>query len=158
MSEKSQARAVQQWLAFRVGDEEYGVDLLQVQEIRSYETPTRIASAPEYVNGVLDLRGDVVPIIDLRRKLGLQNKGYDAATVTIMLRLAHGVVGMVVEGVTDVVNLQPQHLRTVPPIKAGSANDYLLAMGVQEERSLILVDAQKLMGTSAEDAPSCAPT
>lgn len=157
MSEKSQARAVQQWLAFRVGDEEYGVDLLQVQEIRSYETPTRIASAPEYVNGVLDLRGDVVPIIDLRRKLGLQNKGYDAATVTIMLRLAHGVVGMVVEGVTDVVNLQPQHLRAVPPIKAGPANDYLLAMGVQEERSLILVDAQKLMGTSAVDAPSCAP-
>lgn len=104
MNERTQASTPHQWLAFRVGDEEYGVDLLQVQEIRSYETPTHIANAPEYVNGVLDLRGDVVPVIDLRRKLGLQGKAYDAATVTIMLRLAHGVVGMVVEGVTDVVN------------------------------------------------------
>ena len=155
MTERSQACTTQQWLAFRVDDEEYGVDLLQVQEIRSYETPTRIAGAPEYVNGVQDLRGDVVPIIDLRRKLGLVGKDYDAATVTIMLRLAHGVVGMVVEGVTDVVNLQPQHLRAVPPLKASAANDYLLAMGVQDERSLILVDAQKLMGASAVDVPSC---
>lgn len=144
-----------QWLAFHVDGVEYGIDLRQVQEIQSYQIPPmRIANAAAYCNGVLDLRGEVVPVIDLRLRLGLQARPYDACTVTIVLRLPQGVVGMVVESVTDVVSLEPRHLRTVPPMPGCIAGDGLLAMGVLDKRSLLLVDACRLMDMNA--AP-CVP-
>lgn len=145
-----------QWLSFLVDDEEFGIDLLQVQEIRSYESPMRIANGPAYFNGVLELRGEVIPVIDLRLRLGLAAKPYDACTVTIMLRLPGGVTGMVVEGVTDVVTLMPQDLRAVPAMGGGLVNDCLLAMGVLEERSLLLIDADKLLVTATAALPDCA--
>lgn len=141
----SDTEAPRQWLSFRMDGEEYGIDVLQVQEIHTYQAPTPLYNAPDYVNGVLDLRGEVVPVIDLRSKLGLQRRDYDESTVTIMLRLARGLVGMVVDSVTDVVTLLPQQLRTMPVLSDSAANDYLLAMGVQDERALILVDAGRLM-------------
>lgn len=144
-----------QWLSFHVDDEEYGIDLLQVQEIRSYESPMRIANGPAYFNGVLELRGQVIPIIDLRQRLGLSPKQYDACTVTIMLRLPGGVTGMVVEGVTDVVTLMPQDLRPVPAMEGGIVNDCLLALGVLDERSLLLIDAHKLLSTAKAALPDC---
>jgi purine-binding chemotaxis protein CheW len=145
-----------QWLSFNVDDEEYGIDLLQVQEIRSYESPMRIANGPAYFNGVLELRGQVIPIIDLRKRLGLSPKQYDACTVTIMLRLPGGVTGMVVEGVTDVVTLMPQDLRPVPAMEEGIVNDCLLALGVLDERSLLLIDADKLLAPPVAVLPDCA--
>lgn len=145
MITRSSAEVPSQWLSFRMDGEEYGIDVLQVQEIHCYQSPTPLFNAPAYVNGVLELRGEVVPVIDLRSKLGLRRKDYDAATVTIMLRLARGLVGMVVEGVSDVVTLLPQQLRAMPLAGDGADPGYLLAMGVQDERALILVDAQKLV-------------
>ncbi|CAB5694929.1 Chemotaxis protein CheW [Delftia tsuruhatensis] len=146
-----------QWLAFHVDGVEYGIDLLQVQEIQSYQAPARIANAAAYCNGVLDLRGEVVPVIDLRLRLGLQARPYDACTVTIVLRLPQGVVGMVVESVTDVVTLEPGHLRAVPAMRGCIAGDCLLAMAVLDKRSLLLVDACRLMDMSAAGLAAAVP-
>lgn len=143
-----------EWLAFPVGDEEYAVDVLRVQEIRSYERPTRLAHAPAHVDGVINLRGNVVPVIDLRAKLGLPRKASDGACVTIVLRLPCGTVGMAVEGVTDVVNLCQRDQRAVPPLGHGVAGEYLHAIGVLDARTLILVDAEKLVGDSVSADPA----
>ncbi|WP_199138376.1 chemotaxis protein CheW [Delftia sp. ASV31] len=158
MSHTLKTETTRQWLSFRVDDEEFGIDLLQVQEIRSYESPMRIANGPAYFNGVLELRGEVIPVIDLRLRLGLAHKQYDACTVTIMLRLPGGVTGMVVEGVTDVVTLMPQDLRAVPDMGGGLVNDCLLALGVLDERSLLLIDAHRLLSPATATAalPDCA--
>ncbi|MBL8356362.1 MAG: purine-binding chemotaxis protein CheW [Delftia acidovorans] len=155
MSRTLKTDTASQWLSFRVDDEEYGIDLLQVQEIRSYESPMRIASGPAHFNGVLELRGEVIPVIDLRLRLGLSHRQYDACTVTIMLRLPGGVTGMVVEGVTDVVTLMPQDLRPVPAVEGGIVNDCLLAMGVLDERSLLLIDAHRLLSTTKASLADC---
>ena len=126
MSHTLKTETTRQWLSFRVDDEEFGIDLLQVQEIRSYESPMRIANGPAYFNGVLELRGEVIPVIDLRLRLGLAHKQYDACTVTIMLRLPGGVTGMVVEGVTDVVTLMPQDLRAVFQLGPGDGRVHVI--------------------------------
>ena len=136
-------------LAFKLGAEEYGIDILRVQEIRSYEEPTRIANAPAFVKGVVNLRGVIVPIIDMRLKFNLANASYDAFTVVIVLNIRNRVVGMVVDAVSDVITLTPEQLRPVPEFNSTIASDHILAIGAVEERMLILVDIEKLM-TSAE--------
>ena len=146
--ELSTAIALREFLAFRLGAEEYGIDILCVQEIRSYERPTRIAGTPECVKGVINLRGVIVPIVDLRLKLQLQAAPYDAFTVVIVLQLGQRLVGVVVDAVSDVISLQPEQLRTAPPLRAGLAAEHLLAIGAVDERMLILVDIEKLMGSA----------
>ena len=136
---------VREFLAFKLGAEEYGIDILRVQEIRSYEKPTRIAGTPEFIKGVINLRGVIVPIIDMRQKLQMQAANYDAFTVVIVLHIGHRVVGMVVDAVSDVITLQPEQLRPAPPVSAGLAGEHLLAIGALDERLLILVDIEKLM-------------
>ena len=140
---------LREFLAFKLGAEEYGIDILRVQEIRSYEEPTRIANAPPFVKGVVNLRGVIVPIIDMRLKFNLANASYDAFTVVIVLNIRSRVVGMVVDAVSDVITLTPEQLRPVPEVNSTIASDHILAIGAVEERMLILVDIEKLM-TSAE--------
>ncbi|MBP6850777.1 MAG: chemotaxis protein CheW [Rhodoferax sp.] len=140
---------LREFLAFKLGAEEYGIDILRVQEIRSYEEPTRIANAPPFVKGVVNLRGVIVPIIDMRLKFNLANASYDAFTVVIVLNIRSRVVGMVVDAVSDVITLTPEQLRPVPEFNSTIASDHILAIGAVEERMLILVDIEKLM-TSAE--------
>ena len=140
---------LREFLAFKLGAEEYGIDILRVQEIRSYEEPTRIANAPPFVKGVVNLRGVIVPIIDMRLKFNLANASYDAFTVVIVLNIRNRVVGMVVDAVSDVITLTPEQLRPVPEFNSTIASDHILAIGAVEERMLILVDIEKLM-TSAE--------
>ena len=140
---------LREFLAFKLGAEEYGIDILRVQEIRSYEEPTRIANAPAFVKGVVNLRGVIVPIIDMRLKFNLANASYDAFTVVIVLNIRSRVVGMVVDAVSDVITLTPEQLRPVPEFNSTIASDHILAIGAVEERMLILVDIEKLM-TSAE--------
>ena len=140
---------LREFLAFKLGAEEYGIDILRVQEIRSYEEPTRIANAPAFVKGVVNLRGVIVPIIDMRLKFNLANASYDAFTVVIVLNIRNRVVGMVVDAVSDVITLTPEQLRPVPEFNSTIASDHILAIGAVEERMLILVDIEKLM-TSAE--------
>jgi purine-binding chemotaxis protein CheW len=141
--------SIREFLAFKLGREEYGIDILRVQEIRSYEEPTRIANAPAFIKGVVNLRGVIVPIIDLRVKFNLDAVQYDGFTVVIVLNIGSRVVGMVVDGVSDVITLTPEQLRPVPEFSSAVDSDHLLAIGAIEQRMLILVDIEKLM-TSAE--------
>jgi len=140
--------AIREFLAFKLGGEEYGIDILRVQEIRSYEKPTRIANAPDFIKGVVNLRGVIVPIIDMRLKLRLAQADYDAFTVVIVLNIGRRVMGMVVDAVSDVITLQPEQLRPAPQFDACIAGEHLLAIGAIDERMLILVDIEKLMSAA----------
>jgi purine-binding chemotaxis protein CheW len=141
--------SIREFLAFKLGAEEYGMDILRVQEIRSYEQPTRMASAPAFVKGVINLRGVIVPIIDMRIKFDLAQVSYDTFTVVIVLNIGTQVLGMVVDGVSDVITLTPEQLRPVPEFSSTIGSDHVLAIGSIQERMLILLDIEKLM-TSAE--------
>lgn len=140
---------VGEFLAFTLGNEEYGIDILGVQEVRFFEAPTYIANAPAYVLGVQNMRGAVVPIIDMRLRFGVASAPYDSRTVTIVLNIENYVVGVVVDAVTDIVRLERDQLRTVPQCNSTFANDHLMGIGVVNGRMLILVDIEKLM-TSVE--------
>jgi purine-binding chemotaxis protein CheW len=151
------ATVLREFLAFKLGAEEYGIDILRVQEIRSYEAPTRIANAPAFIKGVINLRGVIVPIVDMRIKFALAAASYDAFTVVIILNIGQRVVGMVVDAVSDVITLAPEQLRPVPEFSSAIATDHLLAIGAVDERMLILVDIEKLM-TSPDMGLVEAPT
>jgi purine-binding chemotaxis protein CheW len=141
--------AISEFLAFKLGQEEYGIDILRVQEIRSYEPPTRMANAPDFIKGVINLRGVIVPIIDLRLKFHLAQANYDSFTVVIVLNIGQQVVGVVVDGVSDVITLSPEQMRPVPEFSADVDSNHVLAIGSIEDRMLILLDIEKLM-TSAD--------
>ncbi len=131
--------------AFKLGTEEYGIDILRVQEIRSFEEPARMANMPAFIKGVINLRGVIVPIFDLRLKFNLAQVNYDSFTVVIVLNIGARVVGMVVDGVSDVITLTPEQLRPVPEFSSTIGSDYLLAIGSVQDRMLILLDIEKLM-------------
>lgn len=137
------AEAPREFLAFKLGAEEYALDILRVQEIRAYEVPTRIAGAGECVLGVVNLRGVIVPIIDLRRQLRLPPAAADAFTVVIVLNIGHRLVGLVVDAVSDVIALAPEQWRELPALQAA---EHLLALGTVEQRLLMLLDIDKLLG------------
>ena len=138
---------IREFLAFKLGAEEYGIDILRVQEIRSYEEPTRIANAPAFIKGVVNLRGVIVPIVDMRLKFALDNAAYDSFTVVIVLNIGSRVVGMVVDAVSDVITLTPEQLRPVPEFNSSIESDHLLAIGAIDQRMLILVDIENLMSS-----------
>ncbi len=140
--------SLREFLAFKLGAEEYGIDILRVQEIRSYEEPTRIANAPAFIKGVVNLRGVIVPIIDMRLKFNLEQVNYDDFTVVIVLNIGSRVVGIVVDAVSDVITLTPAQLRPVPQFNSSIASDHILAIGAVEDRMLILIDIEKLMTSS----------
>ena len=148
-SSKAAIASITEFLAFKLGAEEYGIDILRVQEIRSYEEPTRFANTPAFIKGVINLRGVIVPIIDMRLKFNLREANYDHLTVVIVLNIGKQVVGMVVDGVSDVITLTPEQLRPVPEFSSAIDSDHLMAIGAIENRMLILLDIEKLM-TSAE--------
>lgn len=137
-----------EFLAFTLGKEEYGIDILKVQEIRGYETVTRIANAPEFVKGVVNLRGIIVPIVDMRIKFNLGEPTYDQFTVVIILNIGGRVVGMVVDSVSDVITLSPEQIKPAPEMGTALNTDYLIGLGTLDERMLILVDIDKLMSSS----------
>ena len=144
-AEPAAPTALREFLAFKLGAEEYGIDILRVQEIRSYERPTRIAGTPDFVKGVINLRGVIVPIVDLRIKLRMDNVHYDAFTVVIVLNIGRRIMGVVVDAVSDVITLQSEQLRPPPTFSAGLAGEHLLALATMEQRMLILVDIDKLL-------------
>src|SRR3989344_5358217 len=131
---------LREFLAFKIGNEEYGVDILRVQEIRSYEKPTTIATAAADLKGVVNLRGVIVPIIDLRLKLGLPEARYDHLTVVIVLNIGQRVVGVVVDGVSDVLTLEREQLRPVPALDMDVDRDHLLAIGSVDDLKATLAD------------------
>jgi purine-binding chemotaxis protein CheW len=143
-----------EFLAFTMGAEEYGLDILKVQEIRGYEAVTRIANAPAYFKGVINLRGVIVPVVDMRIKLGLGTPSYDASTIVIVLNLGGKVAGMVVDSVSDVTTLMSAQIRPAPELKGVLAADYLIGLGTLDARMLILVDIDRLMADPAIDVPA----
>ncbi len=132
-------------LTFTLGSEEYGIDILKVQEIRGYEAVTTIANAPEFIKGVINLRGVIVPIVDMRIKFKLGSVTYDETTVVIILNVANRVVGMVVDGVSDVTTLKADEIKPAPEFGSGLDTKYLQGLGTVDERMIILVDIEKLM-------------
>ncbi len=142
-----------EFLVFTLGSEEYGIDILKVQEIRGYDagTVTRIANVPPFIKGVTNLRGIIVPIVDLRIKFNLGSVEYNEQTVVIILNLDRRVVGIVVDGVSDVLMLNTAQIRPAPEFGATLSTEYLTGLGTVDERMLILVDIERLM-TSDEMA------
>lgn len=142
------AFAAREFLSFKLGAEEYGIDILKVQEIRGYDTVTRIANAPAFIKGVINLRGNIVPIVDMRIKFNLEQVSYDAFTVVIILNIASRVVGMVVDGVSDVLTLAADQVRPAPEFGGSCDTEYLVGLAAVDQRMLILVDIEKLMRSS----------
>jgi len=136
-------------LSFKLGAEEYGIDILRVQEIRGYEPPTRVANAPEFIKGVVNLRGVIVPVVDMRIRFGLAEVQYNSFTVVIVLNVAGRTVGMVVDSVSDVMELEPGQVKPAPDFNAAIDTSYITGLGTvrhgDEERMLILMDIEQLM-------------
>ena len=137
-----------EFLTFRLGGEEYGIDILRVQEIRSYEPPTRIANAPHFIKGVVNLRGVIVPIIDLRLKLGCESAEYNAFTVVIVLNVRGRVVGAVVDSVSDVLELTRDHIKPAPELHSNVDGNFITGIGSVSDRMLILIDIEALMSSA----------
>ncbi|GED45549.1 MULTISPECIES: chemotaxis protein CheW [Halomonadaceae] len=140
-----------EFLVFSLGDEEYAIDILKVQEIRGYENVTRIANAPDFIKGVTNLRGVIVPIVDLRIKFHLDNVEYGGQTVVIVVNVADRIVGIVVDGVSDVMTLTPDQIKPAPEFGVTLSSDFLSGLGSLDDRMLVLVDIDKLL-TSEEMA------
>jgi purine-binding chemotaxis protein CheW len=138
----------QEYLTFTLGAEEYGVNIFKVQEIRGYEKPTAIANAPAYIKGVVNLRGTIVPIVDMRIKFNLGEETYDQFTVVIILNVVDRVVGMVVDGVSDVISLEAEQMRPAPEFSSSFDTRYITGLGTIEDRMLILIDIDNLMSSS----------
>jgi purine-binding chemotaxis protein CheW len=134
-----------EFLTFTLGLEEYAIDILKVQEIRGYDAVTTLAGAPAFIKGVINLRGTIVPIVDLRIKFGVGAVEYTPFTVVIILHVAGRVVGAVVDGVSDVVALQAGQIHPAPDFSHQVGAAYLLGLGSTENRMLILLDIEKLM-------------
>jgi purine-binding chemotaxis protein CheW len=137
-----------EYLAFTLGSEEYGIDILKVQEIRGYEAVTRIANAPEFIKGVINLRGIIIPVVDMRIKFNLGTPTYDQFTVVIILNIGGRIMGMVVDSVSDVTTLAPDQIKPAPEMGSAFNSDYLTGLGTVDERMLILIDIDKLMSSS----------
>ncbi len=135
-----------QFLTFRIAAEEYGIDILKVQEIRSYEAPTRIANAPAFVKGVVNLRGVIVPIVDMRLRLGCEGE-YNTFTVVIVLNVCGRVVGIVVDSVSDVLELAADAIKPPPEVGAAIDTRFVTGLGKIGERMLILLDIEGMVGS-----------
>jgi len=148
--------ATSEFLTFRLGAEEYGIDILRVQEIRSYEHPTRIANAPSFIKGVVNLRGVIVPIIDLRLKLGCDTAEYNTFTVVVVLNVKGRVVGAVVDSVSDVLELTREQIKPAPSLSSSVDSSFITGIGAvktghgegESERMLILMDIEGLMSSA----------
>jgi purine-binding chemotaxis protein CheW len=143
------ATAPREVLSFKLGAEEYGIDILKVQEIRGYEQPTRIANAPHFVKGVINLRGVIVPIVDMRLRFNLSDVQYNGFTVVIVLNIAGRTTGIVVDSVSDVIELSPDQIKPAPEFNGAIDAKHILGLGTiktgDDERMLILMDIEQMM-------------
>lgn len=148
-NESGLRRSKAEFLSFRLGGEEYGIDILKVQEIRGYEQPTRLANTPDYIKGVLNLRGEIVPVIDMRLKFRLADAPYNSQTVTIVLTVLGRVIGMVVDSVSDVIALEEEEIRPAPSFNAAVSMEHVIGIASPDiqkpEDMIILMDIEKLM-------------
>lgn len=144
-TESTPADSRREYLTFSLGREAYALDILNVQEIRSYEEPTRIANAPDHIRGVINLRGTIVPVVDLRIKFKSGQYDYTPMTVVIILTIGRQLVGIIVDAVSDVVFLGPEQIRPVPPLGATVDTGYIRGMAQQDGRMLMVIYIEKLI-------------
>lgn len=152
---------VSEYLSFQLGSVEYGIDILKVQEIRGFEPSTRMFNAPPYVLGVLNMRGIIVPILDMRIKFAMADVAYNSQTVTIVLNLADRVIGMVVDAVQDVVAITAADVKPAPDFNGAVNTQHVIGIATleqaQQQRMLVLLDIENLM-TNADLGPNTVPT
>jgi len=148
---QAESSSLRELLTFTLGKEEYGIDILRVQEIRGYDAVTAIANTPEFIKGVVNLRGIIVPIIDMRIKFNLGNVTYNETTVVIILNVAKRVVGMVVDGVSDVIALTAEQIRPAPQFSTALDVQYITGLGTVDSRMIIVMDIEKLMTSGDMD-------
>lgn len=141
----SEAGASGEYLTFTLGKEEYAIDILKVQEIRSYDSVTRIAGAPAFIKGVINLRGAIVPIIDLRIKIGVGEAEYTAFTVVIIMHVGGRVVGAVVDGVSDVMAFAEDAIKPAPEFSSSVGAEYIAGLATVDQRMLIVLDIENMM-------------
>lgn len=146
-TESETSQAAHEYLTFMLANETYGIDILKVQEIRGYDTVTHIANAPEFIKGVINLRGVIVPIVDMRIKFNVGEPTYHEFTVVIIMNVLDRVIGMVVDGVSDVVALTPEQISPAPEMGAALDTNYITGLGAQNDQMLILVDIEKMMSS-----------
>lgn len=139
------AQAGREYLSFVLGDAQYCIDILKVQEIRTYEPPTRLANTPAFIKGVMNLRGNIVPIIDLRIKFGLPEQRYDTQTVVIVLNVAKRTIGVVVDGVSDVIAVPASEIKPPPELSGSLDTQYLQGLATVGDQMLIIIDIERLM-------------
>ena len=144
-SDSAEAGGGEEYLVFRLGQQEYAIDILKVQEIRSYEKPTAIANAPPFIKGVINLRGTIVPIVDLRIKFAVGSADYTPVTVVIVLNFGQRTVGIVVDGVSDVLTLSPNQIRPPPEFSEAVNTQCILGLATLDERMLTVLDIARLM-------------
>ncbi len=137
-----------QYLTLRLGGEEYAIDILRVQEIRSYEAPTRMVNAPSFIKGVINLRGVIVPIVDLRLKLSIDKVEYNEFTVVIILNVRGTVIGAVVDSVSDVVTLTTDMIKPAPQFEASIESRFIIGLANVGERMLIVMNVEALMSNA----------
>ena len=137
-----------QLVSFKIGDEEFGVDILSVQEINRMSQITKVPNTPEFIEGVINLRGRIIPVIDLRVKLGMTRKEHDKNTRIVVVELKGQTIGFIVDEVSEVLRI-PKDITEAPPDMVGGMNsDYITSIGKLEDRLLILLDLEKVLSTS----------
>lgn len=136
-----------QFVTFSLGGEEYGIEVCHVREVRRYEGVTRIANTPEFIKGVINLRGLIVPVVDLRIKFHTGTPKYDEFTVTIIVEIGNRLIGMVVDSVSDVVDLAEEDIRPAPMFRSYLGTQYVLGLGTVGERMIILIDIESLLSS-----------
>jgi len=141
------AQGGREYLSFVLGESQYCIDILKVQEIRTYEPPTRIANTPAFIKGVINLRGNIVPIIDLRVKFGLPESRYDTQTVVIVLNIAKRTVGVVVDGVSDVIAVPASEIKPPPELAGALDTQYLQGLATVGGQMMIIIDIERLMSS-----------
>lgn len=147
VTNKKLRNAAGEYLTFVLGTEQYGLEILKVQEIRGYDTVTQIANTPDFIKGVVNLRGKIVPIVDLRIKFHLCKVEYDEFTVVIILNLNSRVIGIVVDGVSDVMAFKEEQIRDVPSLVSNIDTKYITGLATADEKMFILVDIEQLMSS-----------
>ena len=145
LSGNNSEAAHREFITFMLGKEEYGIDILQVQEIRGYDHVTRVPGIPKFIKGLTNLRGSIVPIIDMRVKFLLDDPSYDHLTTVIILNINERLLGMVVSSVSDVIKLNPSQIQTVSGSRFNLKSEYLIGLGSFEQRMIILINAEKLI-------------
>lgn len=155
LNQKKQDDQLLQLVTFSIGEEEFGVNILKVQEIIRTMEITKLPRAPDFVEGVINLRGKVIPIIDLRRRFGLAPRGHDKNTRIIVIEINNIIVGFVVDAVSEVLRIPASTVEPPPPVVAGVESDYVSGVGKLQDRLLIMLDLDRLLSSEDMEALSC---